>query len=165
MRYRELETILPQLIARGIHVQVVTSAVREIPKSWASLPNLSIVVSIDGLQPEHDVRRKPATYERILKHIAGHQITVHCTITSQMLWSPGYLERFVSQWSATDATKRIWMSIFTPQIGEHPIEALTSEQRERVISELLRLRGRYPKLDLAEATRSEERRVGKECRL
>jgi len=26
---------------------------------------LNVVVSIDGLQPEHDERRKPATYERI----------------------------------------------------------------------------------------------------
>ena len=37
-----------------------------------------LVVSIDGLQPEHDVRRAPATYDRILKHVAGHRITVHC---------------------------------------------------------------------------------------
>ena len=33
-------------------------------------PRLEIVVSIDGLQPEHDVRRAPATYDRIVKHIA-----------------------------------------------------------------------------------------------
>ena len=35
------------------------------------IPPLSVVVSIDGLQPEHDERRKPATYERILKNIAA----------------------------------------------------------------------------------------------
>ena len=33
--------------------------------------HLSVVVSIDGLQAEHDVRRAPATYDRILKHIVG----------------------------------------------------------------------------------------------
>src|SRR6185312_11519567 len=48
-------------------------------------------VSIDGLQPEHDVRRTPATYERILKHIIGHQIVVHCTVTRQQVTRPGYL--------------------------------------------------------------------------
>jgi len=37
------------------------------------------------LQLEHDVRRKPATYERILKSIAGQKVTIHCTITAQMM--------------------------------------------------------------------------------
>jgi len=71
VRYRELEVLLPQLVKRA-HIQVVTSAFRPIPVSWAKLPNLQLVVSVDGLQPEHDVRRKPATYERILRNIQGH---------------------------------------------------------------------------------------------
>jgi len=33
VRYRELTTIIPQLSKRGIHIQLVTSAVREIPVS------------------------------------------------------------------------------------------------------------------------------------
>jgi organic radical activating enzyme len=33
VRYRELNTILPALSKRGVHVQLVTSAVREIPKT------------------------------------------------------------------------------------------------------------------------------------
>jgi len=57
VRYRELTTLLPLLSQRGIHVQLVTSAVREIPQQWRDLFRLSIVVSIDGLQPEHDARR------------------------------------------------------------------------------------------------------------
>ncbi len=85
VRYRELDVLLPQLSARGFYVQVVTSAVRPIPVEWASIPRLQICVSIDGLQPEHDVRRAPATYDRILKHIEGHQITVHCTVTRQQI--------------------------------------------------------------------------------
>src|SRR5713226_220398 len=91
VRYRELNVLLPMLSKRGIHVQLVTSAVREIPAAWHDLPRLSIVVSVDGLQPEHDVRRAPATYERILKHIADQRITVHCTVTGQMMKRPGYL--------------------------------------------------------------------------
>ncbi len=52
-------------------------------------PRLQICVSIDGLQPEHDARRAPATYDRILKHIDGHQITVHCTVTRQQTRARG----------------------------------------------------------------------------
>src|ERR1700691_2409277 len=63
VRYRELESMIPQLLDRGIHVQVVTSAFRPFAASWAGLPNLSVVVSIDGLPAEHDVRRAPATYD------------------------------------------------------------------------------------------------------
>src|ERR1700749_936042 len=65
VRFRELDVLLPILSRRGIHVQLVTSAGREIPREWHGLHRLSIVVSIDGLQPEHDERRTPATYERI----------------------------------------------------------------------------------------------------
>jgi hypothetical protein len=46
------------------------------------------VVSVDGLQPEHDKRRSPATYERILKHIVGHRTTIHCTITKTAVAAP-----------------------------------------------------------------------------
>ena len=88
VRYRELNTLLPLLAKRGIHVQVVTSAVREIPPEWRDIPRLLIVVSIDGLQPEHDARRTPATYDRILKHIVGHKITVHCTVTRKPFAAP-----------------------------------------------------------------------------
>src|SRR6187399_3248882 len=71
VRYKELNEILPKLAERGVYSQVVTSAVRPIPIEWAKIPRLQMVVSIDGLQPEHDVRRTPATYDRIHKHIVG----------------------------------------------------------------------------------------------
>src|SRR6202030_4101058 len=84
VRHRELELLLPEIEKRGVHTQVVTSAFRVIPPAWKGFRKLNVVVSIDGLQPEHDVRRKPATYERILKNIKDSRITVHCTITSQI---------------------------------------------------------------------------------
>ena len=146
VRYRELGIILPQLAKRGIHAQLVTSAVREIPREWRGLFRLSIVVSIDGLQPEHDARRTPATYDRILKHIAGHQITVHCTVTRQQVNRPGYLEEFVRLWSARSEVEKIWMSLYTPQIGERSDERLRPEDRRRVVDDLMALRLRYPKL-------------------
>ena len=85
VRYRELEVPSSQTGAMGMEVMVVTSAVRPIPESWRSLSKLCLAISIDGLQPEHDRRRAPATYERILKNIAGHRVTIHCTITRQLM--------------------------------------------------------------------------------
>jgi MoaA/NifB/PqqE/SkfB family radical SAM enzyme len=148
VRYRELDAVLPQIAARGIHTQVVTSAVRPVPESWATIPRLNVTVSIDGLQPEHDARRAPATYARILKHIAGHNVTVHCTVTRQQVHRDGYLEEFVRFWSDQPNAKRIWMSLYTPQIGEISAERLTRDDRARVIAELDRLRLIYPKLDI-----------------
>src|SRR5258708_1866213 len=118
VRFRELSVTLPRLAERGLYTQWVTSAVRPIPAEWTAIPRLQICVSIDGLQPEHDVRRAPATYDRILKHIAGQEITVHCTFTRQQARRDGYLEEFVKFWSAEPNTKQIWVSLYTPQIGE-----------------------------------------------
>jgi MoaA/NifB/PqqE/SkfB family radical SAM enzyme len=146
VRYRELDQILPQLAARGIHAQVVTSAVREIPRQWRGLFRLSLVVSIDGLQPEHDARRTPATYDRILKHIEGHRITVHCTVTRQQVNRAGYIEEFLRFWSAREEVEKIWMSLYTPQIGEVSDERLRPDDRVRVVNDLLALRLRFPKL-------------------
>jgi MoaA/NifB/PqqE/SkfB family radical SAM enzyme len=148
VRFRELDILLPQLSQMGIAVQLVTSAVREIPKNWNEIENLHLVVSIDGLQPEHDARRKPATYERILRNIAGQKITVHCTVTGQTANRPGYYEEFLEFWSARDEVKKIWFSLFTPQIGAEGEEILTPQTRSKVIDELEELSRRFPKLNL-----------------
>ena len=148
VRYRELGQILPQLAARDIHTQLVTSAVRPIPSEWADIRRLQVVVSIDGLQPEHDVRRTPATYDRILKHIAGHQITVHCTVTRQQARRAGYIEEFLQHWQGNPHTRLIWISLYTPQVGELSMERLTPDDRARVIAELRRLRLSFSKLQM-----------------
>lgn len=148
VRFRELNSILPEIGKMGITTQLVTSAVREIPKEWAQIPGLYFVVSIDGLQPEHDERRKPATYDKILKNIVGHQITVHCTITSQIAKRAGYLEEFLAFWSAKSEVKRVWFSLFTPQKGATDIEILDLETKLRLLDELAALRPIFPKLDL-----------------
>ena len=158
VRYRELEELLPELERRGIHVQLVTSAFRQIPVRWNALSRLNVVVSVDGLQPEHDVRRKPATYERILKSIAGTKVTIHCTVTGQMMERRGYLEEFVRFWSEREETKRIWISLFTPQNGAIGPEILTRDERRRVTEELLRLRVAYPLLDMPASLIKELRR-------
>ncbi len=152
VRWRELEVLLPKLSQRGIFVQVVTSAFRPIPVSWTALSRFNLVVSIDGLQPEHDARRKPATYERILKNIVGHHVIIHCTITGQMTKRSGYLQEFLQFWSPRREINKIWMSMFTPQRGADSPECLSTEERTQAIADLLRLCETYPKLDMGKGT-------------
>ena len=151
VRYRELELLIPLLFARGIHVQIVTSAFRTMGPTWASLARLHIVVSIDGLQPEHDARRAPATYDRILKNLVGQRVTIHCTVTGQMMKRPGYLAEFLEFWTPRPEIKKVWFSLFTPQIGDQMPEILCSEERARAIADMTHLREQYPKLDMSEA--------------
>ena len=148
VRYRELMTLLPALVERGVYVQLVTSAFRQIPPEWKGLPNFKLVVSIDGLPAEHDARRSPATYDRILKNVAGHKITVHCTVTSQIFQRSTYLEEFLRYWQQRPEANQIWISIFTPQVGSSDVEILSPEQRHYVVAELLRLRPLISKLDM-----------------
>lgn len=150
VRYREVEMLLPQIESRGVHTQVVTSAFRVIPSEWKAFKKLNVVVSVDGLQPEHDARRKPATYERILKNIEGARVTIHCTITSQIADRPGYLDEFLAFWTSLPAVEKVWFSIFTPQRGAQDIEILNPAQRASTIAELRRLRIKYPRLEMPE---------------
>lgn len=151
VRFRELSELLPKLSERGVAVQLVTSAVRQIPPEWATIPKLHLVVSIDGLQPEHDERRKPATYEKILANIKGHTIVVHSTITRVVTSRPGYMSDFLAFWSAQPEVRKIWYSLLTPQRGEDLPDCLTWEERDRVLTELAALRDQYPKLELPDS--------------
>jgi sulfatase maturation enzyme AslB (radical SAM superfamily) len=129
---------------------VVTSAFRPLAADWAAAPHLNIVVSIDGLQPEHDTRRAPATYDRILKNIAGQNITIHCTVTGQMMKRPGYLKEFLDFWTVRTEIRKVWFSLFTPQVGDRLPEMLQPQERERAIADMLALRREFPKLDMPE---------------
>jgi len=148
VRYRELEILLPLLGAMDVSVQLVTSAVRAIPRSWRDIPGLDVVVSIDGLQQEHDRRRAPATYDRILTNIEGHSITVHCTITRQMANRVGSFVAFLSFWSGREEIRQIWFSFFTPQVGSGDDEILSPAMKADALAELARLRPHYAKLCL-----------------
>lgn len=150
VRYREVEALVPLLVARGTHVQIVTSAFRTMPLEWATMPHLNVVVSIDGLQSDHDIRRAPATYDRILKNIAGQKITIHSTITGQMMKRQGYLREFLEFWTPRPEIHKVWFSIFTPQMGDQMPEILTPAERAQVIRDLMELRRIFPKLDMPE---------------
>ena len=146
VRHRELSAILPQLSAMGVFALVVTSAVIPIPVEWMKLPRVRVAVSVDGLPEHHDIRRAPATYERILKNIDGREVNIHWVITRPMLERPGYLEEYVAFWSARPEVNRIWVSVYTPQIGEQSPETLLPADREVLARELPRLCKPYPKL-------------------
>ena len=148
VRWRELDALLPKLDAMRIEVQLVTSAVRPIPEDWASIGSLHLAVSVDGLPPEHDRRRAPATYERILKHIAGQSLIVHCTVTRPMLARENYLHEFADFWSQRPEARKIWFSLYTPQQGEQSDERLTAEDRRRVLARLSSVAAAFPKVHL-----------------
>lgn len=150
VRHRELSRILPALSGMGVFTLVVTSAVIPIPAEWMKIPRLRVAVSVDGLPEHHDIRRKPATYERILRNIRDRQVNIHWVITRPMLAQPGYLEEYVSYWSARPEVNRIWVSLYTPQIGEQSLEMLTPEDRRAVARQLPPMRRRYPKLFINE---------------
>ena len=151
VRVRELDVLLPLLSGMGVTVQLVTSAVRPIPPAWSDIKGLWLVVSIDGLQPDHDRRRAPATYDRILKHIEGHGITVHCTVTGQMARRDGSYRQFLAFWSGRPEVRRIWFSFYTPQKGETSEEILSLVERDRALDELAGLRSEFPRMDLPDA--------------
>ncbi len=150
IRNRELDRILPALSKMGVFGMVVTSGVIPIPARWMEIPRLRIAVSVDGLPEHHDVRRQPATYERILKNIAGRKINVHWVITRPMLARSGYLEEYVAFWNSRPEVDHIWVSLYSPQMGEESPERLSAEDRDRVALELPPLRTKYPKLLLPE---------------
>jgi len=146
VRHRELSRILPELSAMCVETLVVTSGVIPIPREWSALRHIRIAVSIDGMQPDHDKRRTPATYERILDNIAGRRVDVSWVITRPQLERRGYLDEYLAFWSGRPEIARIWLSLYTPQVGEHTPEMITPAQREALVPELMRLIERYPAL-------------------
>lgn len=146
VRHRELSRIVPALSRMGVFTLIVTSAVIRIPTEWMNYPRVRVAVSVDGLPEDHDIRRKPATYERILKNIEGCEINVHWVITGQMMKRPGYMEEYVAFWNARPEVNRVWVSVYTPQIGEKSVEMLTPEERVTLARDLPALMARYPKL-------------------
>lgn len=146
IRHRELGRILPAISRLQAYALVVTSAVIPIPTEWMKIPRVRVAVSVDGLPQDHDVRRKPATYERILKNIEGRRVNIHCVVTRPMFARRDYLDEYVAFWSCRPEVDRIWMSTYTPQIGEQSREMLTPDDRAALAQLLPELTSRHPKL-------------------
>jgi sulfatase maturation enzyme AslB (radical SAM superfamily) len=145
VRHRELSRILPVLSDMGVFTLVVTSGVIPVPMEWMKLPRVRLAISVDGLPEHHNIRRKPATYERILKNIEGREVNVHWVITRPMLERAGYLDEYVEFWSARPEVNRIWVSVYTPQVGEQSPEILTPDDRVVLARQLPSLALRHRK--------------------
>lgn len=146
LRHRELSRILPALSKQRVETLVVTSGVIPIPVEWNDLRHIRIAVSIDGLREDHDKRRAPATYDRILKNIDDRRVDISWVITRQQMAKPGYLDEYLTFWTSRPETDRVWVSIYTPQVGELSTEKLTPELRRELIRQLPILKERYPAL-------------------
>src|SRR3984957_598768 len=150
VRHRELSRILPALSQMGVFTLVVTSAVIPIPIEWMKFTRVRIAVSVVGLRQDHPIRRKPATYERILKNIEGREVNIHWVVTRPMLERAGYLEEYVAFWNARSEVNRIWVSVYTPQIGEQSSEMLMPNDRVVLARGLPSLAKQYRKLLITE---------------
>jgi organic radical activating enzyme len=146
VRRWEIGRMLPEFNRLGIEVQLVTSAVLPIPQEYKVWDNLHIVVSVDGLQPEHDKRRSPATYARILDNIAGQTVIVHCTITQQLARTPSHIREFAGFWSSRKEVRKIWFSLYTPQESEDGGLRLLREDRNAVLDDLVSVRRVFQKV-------------------
>jgi MoaA/NifB/PqqE/SkfB family radical SAM enzyme len=145
MRHRELSKVLPILSARGVFTMVVSSGVIPIPKEWTELPRVTVAISVDGLPEHHDIRRAPATYERILKNISGRRVYIHWTVVRSHVTEPEYLDRYLDFWSERQEVHRVWMSVYTPQRKEQSAEMLSPEDRQRLADAIPKLAKKYPK--------------------
>ena len=72
-----------------------------------------------------------------------------------------YFEEFLSFWSARPEVRKIWFSIFTPQIGEEATEILPPDKREAVLKEIARLRPLFPKMHMPDVVLEGYRRPPK----
>ncbi len=148
IRHRELSRVLPELSRRGTYTMIVTSAVIPIPEEWTTLPKVTVAVSVDGNPEDHDVRRKPATYERILKNIEGRRVNIHWTVVRKNIEQSGYMDRYLEFWNARPEVNRIWVSAYTPQIDEESAERLTADNRRQLAAYFNSISGKHPKLTM-----------------
>ncbi len=146
IRHRELSRVLPELSKTGVWTMVVTSGVIPIPTEWCDLPRTTIAVSVDGLPEHHDIRRAPATYERILRNIDGRRVNIHLTVTQPMLERPGYLDEYFAFWNSRPEVYQIWLSTYTPQIGEASAEMIRPDSRAELAASIAGWKKAYPKL-------------------
>jgi organic radical activating enzyme len=146
VRHRELSHLLPTLSARRVETLIVTSGVIPVPCEWQKLAHIRLAVSVDGLQPDHDARRTPATYDRILQNITGRRVDVSWVITRPQMERPDYLSEYLEFWTRRPEIDRIWVSLYTPQVGEESPQMLTVDQRHALIAQLPALKQRYPAL-------------------
>jgi hypothetical protein len=69
-------------------------------------------------------------------------------VTRQLVQRDGYLEEFARFWQEQADTRKVWFSLYTPQVGEVSEERLTPENRRDVVAMMLALRQRFNKIEM-----------------
>jgi hypothetical protein len=62
----------------------------------------------------------------------------------------GYLKEFLQFWAPLPEVRKVWFSLFTPQVGDQLPEMLAPIERAQAIGDMLVLRKEFPKLDMPE---------------
>jgi len=68
-----------------------------------------------------------------------------------MMKQPGYLKNFLQYWTPRPEIRKVWFSLFTPQVGDRLPEMLKPDERQHAIADMLELRNEFPKLDMPAA--------------
>ena len=69
-------------------------------------------------------------------------------MTRQQVRRDGYIEEFLSSWQTNPNVRLMWISLYTPQVGEISMERLSKDDRQRVVAELRRLRPMFSKFQM-----------------
>jgi hypothetical protein len=67
-----------------------------------------------------------------------------------MLKRPGYLKKFLEYWTLRAEIRKVWFSLFTPQVGDRLPEMLQPHESLQAIADMLALRKEFPKLNMPE---------------
>jgi len=62
---------------------------------------------------------------------------------------PGYLAEFLEFWTPRPEVKKVWFSLFTPQVADQMPEILSSDERAQAIADMVQLRKQYRKFGYA----------------
>jgi hypothetical protein len=114
------------------------------------LPGIRIAVSIDGLRADHEKRRHPATYAKILENFSGRRVDISWVVTGRIMRAAGYLEEYLAFWTARPEVDRIWLNIHTPKVSGRSEAVLRLEDRYTLVAELPKLKRCFPALLMTE---------------
>jgi hypothetical protein len=65
-----------------------------------------------------------------------------------MMKQLGYLRKFLEYWTPKAEIRKVWFSLFTPQVGDRLPEILQPHERLQAIADMLELRKEFSKLDM-----------------
>ncbi len=134
-------TLRPDVCRAAGEIFDATLAFTNGTNGFPELPNGQWILSLDGPESVNDALRGKGVYEQAVQHVqhAASPPLVHMTISRL---NRNCVEDFIKEMLALPI-KGTGFSFFTPNVGEDDSPALTLEERDSIVEELLRLRARY----------------------